>query len=214
MHRQPKAATSASFIAVLICVASCALVIAVSGCSNVRHESDAEYRARMAERERRVEAERQAAEVKRQEEARRLLESQSAIKQAVDQRIASGAVPPPRGADPGHPMMNCLGMLPVPFQISANSFPGLSEEVASSLRLNTGSTTVICANSIEGSRVLAYREWYCQGKQSACVLSAWSDQQPSLSKPPKFNLRFNLALSSPGSSDQATLKLALDRVYP
>jgi hypothetical protein len=182
------------------------------GCGTNK-ERYAAFHRELAAKQQQDELQRQAAV---QAEARRLSERQSAMKQSAEARIASGETSPVKGGDPGHPMMNCLDMQPVPFQISADSFS--SVDPASAVKylfpVVIGNSSVICANSVEGSKVLAYREWYCNGKQADCVLSTWSGAQPTFRRPPQNDLRVDLSTTLKGATEPSVrTKLALDRVY-
>lgn len=113
--------------ALLLAIALFAVGVA-PGCETNK-ERVATFQRELAAKQQQEELQHQAAV---QAEARRLSERQSAMKQSAETRIASGEIPPVKGSDPGHPMMNCLDMQPVPFQISPDSY---SDEVMSNKRV-------------------------------------------------------------------------------
>jgi hypothetical protein len=83
----------------------------------------------------------------------------------AEARLKAGETAPENTADPGHEVVRCQGIAPVPFTLQT-PLAALS--------------AVICGNSEQGQKVLAYRRWYCGQGDSTCVLSQWSDGQPTL----------------------------------
>jgi hypothetical protein len=141
-------------------------------------------------------------------------ERQLALKRDVETRLAKGEAAPAKGEDPGDPIMQCSGVQPVPFRVSADVLRAIGGELVDMFPILVGSRSVICANSEEGARVLAYREWYCNGKDAACVLAAWSKGEPTLGAAPKNDVNFDLGAIAKGTTTPvAKVRMTLSRVY-
>lgn len=135
------------------------------------------------------------------------------LQAAVDARLAAGEKAPSHGADPGYPVMLCEGLDPVPTVIVADNYPGLSAEIGQTLTLLAGSTGVVCGNSAEGSRIVAYREWYCGEKRTACALSGWVDGRPTFAKLPAIAMQLDLSAAATGGEAVSAIKVMLSRLH-
>ncbi|MCU0955664.1 MAG: hypothetical protein MUC37_13960 [Hyphomicrobium sp.] len=127
-----------------------------------------------------------------QQEAQRRSERIAALEASAESRRKSGETPPDLlGTDPGHEVMRCQGLSPVPFTIDA-PLPALG--------------TIICGNSEAGRKVVAHRNWYCGASASDCVLAKWENGHPTLSR--GFGETMQLNFRIPVSNGIASVSLS------
>jgi len=106
-----------------------------------------------------------------QKEARRQARviAQDSLEAEVVKRQADGQTMPKRVSNPEFPVAKC-------------SSPQLTEETAA---LDTGIylASFVCENTQAGKEVVAWRAWYCKGKdrEHLCVFGRWDDGIPSYS---------------------------------
>jgi hypothetical protein len=133
----------------------------------------------------------------------------AAVERSVQDRIAKGEKPPATPADPGYPIMRCTGLEPVPTVFSAPADSGLPGMM---MRMQVGSSQVICGNSIEGAQILAYREWYCGGQADDCVLSKWVDGHPTLARQPS-EAELDVSAVDASGRNAGDVRFSLSRFY-
>lgn len=100
-----------------------------------------------------------------QEREKKLASERAKLRTNAEAKIKSGDLGPPHPTDPGFPIMRCLGVKPVPFGVTVG-FAAINK--------------VVCGNSEDGSKIVAYREWYCGRDNHSCIVTNWKDGQPSL----------------------------------
>ena len=110
----------------------------------------------------------------------------AALTALASSQAAANDEPPPKVPDPGYPIMQCQSRDIVPTVIETK------EPVASMMQVIVGSKAVVCSNSSEGTKILAYREWHCKGKDPVCVLSPWVAGEPTRGSPPKNDLDIHI----------------------
>ena len=102
----------------------------------------------------------------------------SLLAKKVQQRIEAGEQPPTKIKDPGYPLANCKcteGFLNDRDRVGITSDGLLVASISW-----TSNSIYTCVNANEaGQMLLSYREWYCEGEDKSCVLSAWKDGQPT-----------------------------------
>jgi hypothetical protein len=134
----------------LASAATLLMLATISGCGT----SPEEQAAQVAERRRIAD-----------QEAQRRAERVAALEGNAESRRKAGESPPESGNDPGHQIMRCQGLSPVPFTLGA-PIPAVG--------------TVICGNSDLGQKVLAYRRWYCGTANNECIFARWVNGRPTL----------------------------------
>lgn len=131
------------------------------------------------------------------------------LQAAVEARFAAGEKAPSHESDPGYPIMQCEGINPVPTVLAPDNYQGLAGEIDAMLTIMAGSSRIICGNSTEGARIVAYREWYCGEKRTACALSSWVDGRPTFSQTPLTSIELDLSAKAPDGGTVSMMKATL-----
>lgn len=88
---------------------------------------------------------------------------QEALEHSAEERVKAGDKGPLKVNDPGFRVVTCYEPAP--------------PDEAVSLKTPFGS--YVCGNTSAGSKVVEWRKWYCKGESDDCVLSKWTDGQPT-----------------------------------
>jgi hypothetical protein len=111
-----------------------------------------------------------AREADRKAEEQEISQIKAQLKKSAQLREASGERIPPKVEDPGYGVGDCVK-------------PKLPDNIISIYAPGIG--TFVCGNTKAGSKILAWRKWYCKGvelsreRYKKCVLSEWENGEPT-----------------------------------
>ena len=111
-----------------------------------------------------------AREAARKAKEQEILQIKAKLRKSAQLREASGERIPPRVEDPGYKVRECIVKPKLPQGIGF---------------ISSGCGSSVCGNTTAGSKIVAWRKWYCEGadltqsQYERCVLAEWKGGEPT-----------------------------------